>query len=206
MTDISSVKFNADGLVPAVVQDARTRQVLMVAYMNEEALKRTLEGLHVWFFSRSRNELWEKGATSGNYLDVQSVIADCDGDVLLVVADPAGPACHTGNKTCFFGEPLLDGPSQESALVLEELARVIAQRKRDMPEGSYTSKLFSDGAPRIAQKVVEEAGEVAIASVAQDGGNTAEEVADLLYHTLTLLAATDIDIADVWAELAKRSK
>lgn len=207
MADLSSLKFDEKGLIPAIVQDSRTREVLMFAYMNSEAFEKTVEGPDVWFFSRSRNELWHKGETSGNYLKVAEVRADCDGDALLVLANPVGPACHTGNRSCFFAEPVAsDGKISASASVLDELYAVIAQRKRDKPEGSYTTKLFADGPPRIAQKVVEEAGEVAIAAVAENGGNTGEEVADLLYHTLVLLAATDVDPADVWAELAKRQK
>lgn len=207
MVDLSSLKFDDKGLIPAIVQDARTRTVLMIAYMNREALDKTIEGPDVWFFSRSRNELWHKGETSGNYLKMSEVRADCDGDALLVLADPLGPACHTGNQTCFFDEPLAgSGKTVAGASVLDELYSIIAQRKRERPEGSYTTKLFEDGPPRIAQKVVEEAGEVAIAAVAENGGNTSEEVADLLYHTLVLLAATDVDPADVWAELAKRRK
>ncbi len=205
--DISSLKFDEKGLIPAIVQDARTREVLMVAYMNDDAVRRTIEGPDAWFFSRSRNALWHKGETSGNYLKVVQVVADCDSDTLLVVANPVGPACHTGNRTCFFEDPLVTHAElSASASVLDGLYQVIEQRKRDKPEGSYTTRLFSDGAPRIAQKVVEEAGEVAIAAVAENGGSTSEEVADLLYHTLVLMAATGTDPADVWAELEKRRK
>ena len=207
MTDLSNLKFDDRGLVPAVVQDATTRAVLMVAYMNREALEKTIAGPDAWFFSRSRNELWHKGETSGNYLKVTEVRVDCDADTVLVLANPVGPACHTGDQTCFDGEPLLGSRSaNDTAAVLDELFRVIEERKRNRPEGSYTTKLFTDGPPRIAQKVVEEAGEVVIAAVAENGGNTAEEVADLLYHTLVLLAATDTDPSEVWAELAKRRK
>lgn len=207
MADLSGIKFDDKGLIPAIVQDARTREVLMVAYMNSEALEKTLAGPDAWFFSRSRNELWHKGATSGNFLKVTEVRADCDGDTLLVLANPTGPACHTGNRTCFFEEPIakLQEPAVTAGIV-DDLSRLIAKRKAQMPEGSYTTRLFKDGPPRIAQKVVEEAGEVAIAAVADNGGNTAEEVADLLYHTLVLLASTGVDVADVWAELQKRRK
>lgn len=207
MADLSSLKFDEKGLIPAIVQDAGTRDILMVAYMNADALERTVAGPNVWFFSRSRNELWQKGETSGNFLRVVEVRSDCDGDAVLVFADPAGPACHTGNRTCFFDEPLAQpGKLKPGVSVLQELFHLIEQRKRERPEGSYTTRLFNDGAPRIAQKVVEEAGEVAIAAVAQNGGNTGEEVADLLYHTLVLLAATGVDPAEVWAELEKRRK
>ncbi len=202
--DTSSLKFDDKGLIPAVVQDSRTRQILMVAYMNAEAVQKTVAGPNVWFYSRSRAKLWEKGETSGNYLRMKQVLTDCDNDTLLVLADPVGPACHTGNQSCFYQEPLAGDEAAATATVLDDLFAVISQRKRDRPEGSYTTKLFADGPPRIAQKVVEEAGEVAIAAVAQNGGNTAEELADLFYHSLVLLAATDVDPAEVWAELAKR--
>lgn len=207
MTDLSSLKFDEKGLIPAVVQDAIDGRVLMVAYMNMEALEKTIAGPDVWFFSRSRNELWHKGETSGNFLRTREVKADCDGDTLLVTAEPVGPACHTGNETCFFQEPL-GSPGEVNATpqVVAELFKVIKQRQAEMPEGSYTSKLFKEGPPRIAQKVVEEAGEVAIAAVAVDGGNAAEEAADMIYHTLVLLAAKGIDPAEVWNELAHRRK
>ena len=219
MAEVSSLKFDDNGLLPAIVQDAITHEVLMVAYMNVDAVEKTLAGPDVWFFSRSRNELWHKGETSGNFLRVIEVRADCDSDTLLVLANPVGPACHTGNRTCFFEDPLArpgDATASDvtanrikpgaTASVLDDLYRVIMQRKMERPEGSYTTQLLNDGPPRIAQKVVEEAGETAIAAVAQNGGNTSEEVADLLYHTLVLLAATDVDPAEVWAELEKRSK
>ena len=204
--DTSNLNFDDKGLIPAVVQDARTRQVLMVAYMNAEAVEKTIAGPNAWFYSRSRERLWEKGETSGNYLRVKQVLTDCDNDTLLVLADPVGPACHTGNQSCFYQEPLTGNSPAPNASVLDDLFAIIAQRKRDRPAGSYTTKLFADGTPRIAQKVVEEAGEVVIAAVARDGGNTSEELADLLYHALVLLAATDVDPSEVWAELAKRRK
>jgi phosphoribosyl-ATP pyrophosphohydrolase/phosphoribosyl-AMP cyclohydrolase len=207
MTDLSSLKFDEKGLIPAVVQDATDGRVLMVAHMNAEALEKTIAGPDVWFFSRSRNELWHKGETSGNFLRVREVRADCDDDTLLVTAEPAGPACHTGNETCFYQEPLASkGEAKAAPQVIAELFRVIKRRQAEMPEGSYTAKLFREGPPRIAQKVVEEAGEVAIAAVAENGGNVAEEAADMIYHTLVLLASKGIDPAEVWEELARRRK
>jgi phosphoribosyl-ATP pyrophosphohydrolase/phosphoribosyl-AMP cyclohydrolase len=209
MTDFLSLKFDEKGLIPAVVQDAQTGRVLMVAYMDREALQKTIDGPDTWFFSRSRNKLWHKGETSGSFLRVREVRADCDGDTVLVQAEPQGPVCHTGNETCFFGEPLAQheaaGPVA-TPQVLADLFRIIKKRQEEMPEGSYTARLFKEGTPRIAQKVVEEAGEVAIAAVAQESGGTVTEAADLLYHTLVLLAAKGVNPADVWAELARRRK
>ena len=211
MTGPSELKFDDRGLIPAVVQHAGSGKVLMFAFMNEEALSRTLKGPDVWFFSRSRNELWHKGSTSGNYLRVAEVRLDCDADAVLVKAAPEGPACHTGKQSCFDGDPLavLDAVATAPASgpqVLTELFEIIEQRKLEMPDGSYTTSLFREGAPRIAQKVVEEAGEVAIAAVAQSGGNPVAEVADLLYHTLVLLAASGVELSDVWSELEKRRR
>ncbi|MBV8084066.1 MAG: bifunctional phosphoribosyl-AMP cyclohydrolase/phosphoribosyl-ATP diphosphatase HisIE [Chloroflexi bacterium] len=195
------VKFNADGLVPAVVQDVRTRAVLMLAYMNREALDRTLQGEHVWFWSRSRQELWEKGATSGNYLIPNQLVADCDGDTLLVLAEPTGPTCHTGEPDCFY-----QGSLSPSVAVLEELAGVIAQRNRDRPEGSYTAKLLAEGVERIAKKVGEESAEVIIGAMKGVPSEITWEVADLWYHTLVLLEATGVPLPAIYEELAKRRK
>jgi phosphoribosyl-ATP pyrophosphohydrolase/phosphoribosyl-AMP cyclohydrolase len=196
-----AVHWNDQGLVPAIVQHARTRQVLMLAFMNRDSLARTLRGPHVWFWSRTRQELWEKGATSGNYLDVRDVIPDCDGDTLLVLAEPTGPVCHTGEENCFYQGDIAAGPE-----VLEELAAVIAQRNRDRPEGSYTAKLLSEGIDRIVKKIGEEAAEVVIAGKNGAPTEIAWEVADLLYHTLVLLEATGVPLDDVYAELIKRRK
>jgi phosphoribosyl-AMP cyclohydrolase / phosphoribosyl-ATP pyrophosphohydrolase len=201
MLDLDRVHWNEQGLVPAVVQDARTRQVLMLAFMNRESLERTLRGPHVWFWSRSRQELWEKGATSGNYLDVRQVIPDCDGDTLLVLASPAGPVCHTGEANCFYQGEIPPGPE-----VLEELAAVIAQRNLDRPEGSYTAKLLSEGIDRIAKKIGEESAEVIIAGKNGAPAEIAWEVADLLYHTLVLLESTAVPLDSVYQELVKRRK
>jgi len=197
----AAVKFDAHGLAPAIVQHWRTRQVLMLAYMNREALDRTLQGEHVWFWSRSRQELWEKGATSGNYLLPKQVVADCDGDTILVLAEPTGPVCHTGEANCFYGEPLPSGVE-----VLEELAAVIAQRNRDRPKDSYTAKLLGKGIDRIAKKIGEEAAEVIIAGKNGAPEEIAWEVSDLLYHTLVMLEATGVSLDAVYAELVKRRK
>lgn len=201
MLDQSTLHWNDQGLIPAVVQHARTRQVLMLAFMNHDSLARTLAGPHVWFWSRSRQELWEKGATSGNYLNVRDVMPDCDGDTLLVLAEPTGPVCHTGEDNCFYQGEIPPGPE-----VLEELAAVIAQRNRDRPEGSYTAKLLSEGIDRIAKKIGEESAEVIIAGKNAAPAEIAWEVADLLYHTLVLLESTGVPLDDIYAELVKRRK
>lgn len=205
------VKFDDRGLIPAIVQDIATGQALTLGYMNEEALRRTLEGPDVWFYSRSRKALWHKGETSGNYLKVKEVIADCDGDALLVRVAPTGPACHTGKASCFHSPVNGTGAVTESARstgpgVLAELADVIEQRKAAPQAGSYTSRLLAEGTPRVAQKVVEEAGEAAIAAVTEPGKRLASEMADLLYHSLVLLAATGVSLDEVWKELALRRK
>jgi len=195
------LRWSDQGLIPAVVQDVHTRKVLMLGYMNRESLRRTMESDHVWFWSRSRQELWEKGATSSSYLVRKQVIADCDGDTLLVLAEPQGPTCHTGEETCFFAEEIPPGPE-----VLAELGAVIAQRNRDRPEGSYTAKLLTEGIDRIAKKIGEEAAEVIIAGKNGEADQIAWEVGDLLYHTMVLLESTGVPLEMIYAELVKRRK
>ena len=203
----TQVKLDEQGLVPAICQDANTGQVLMLAYMNAGSLKRTLESGEMVFYSRSREEPWHKGEVSGNYLHVQSAQVDCDGDTLLFQVRPDGPVCHTGQTSCFF-TPLDQEPSYDRTPsgpgVLQELFQVIQERRQEMPEGSYTASLFQSGTPRIAQKVVEEGGEVAIAATAKDTASLPGEVADLFYHTLVLLADAGLKLEDVWAELRRR--
>ena len=205
------VKINLDdkGLVPAIAQDANTGDVLMLGYMSPGSVKRTLEGGDVWFYSRSRADLWHKGEISGNYLHLKSASIDCDGDAVLLKVDPDGPACHTSNRTCFF-TALDEVPEFESRDfgpgILEELFALVQDRKREMPEGSYTTELFRAGVDRISQKVIEEAGETAIAGVKEDGSRLAEEVADLLYHTLVLISAAGAKPEDIWAKLRERRK
>ena len=204
------VKLNDQGLVPAIAQDANTGQVLMLGYMNPGSLKRTVEGVQVWFYSRSREDMWHKGEVSGNYLNLQEAWLDCDGDTILLKVQPDGPACHTGETSCFF-TPMEGLPDDYEAAdsgsgILEELFAVIKDRQRDLPEGSYTARLLQEGRDRIAQKVIEEAGETAIAAVQGDQDALPKEVADLLYHTLVLLAASDLAPSDVWEELRKRRR
>jgi phosphoribosyl-AMP cyclohydrolase / phosphoribosyl-ATP pyrophosphohydrolase len=189
------------GLVPAVVQDERTNQVLMVGFMNPEALKKTLAEKKVTFWSRTKKRLWQKGETSGNFLEFVSLQADCDNDSLLIKAIPHGPVCHTNKFTCFGEDQIVDVGS-----VLCRLEETIRSRKQMMPEGSYTSKLFKEGTPRIAQKVGEEGVEVALASVLGDKKRFTEESADLLFHLLVLLCQQDLTLADVTKELQNRMK
>jgi len=189
------------GLLPAVVQDARTARVLMLGYMNPESLRRTLDTRRVAFFSRSRNELWTKGETSGHYLDVVDVSADCDSDTILVLAHALGPTCHKGTETCFAEAPV---PAASRIAFLASLEETIARRIAESPEGSYTSRLYASGIGRIAQKVGEEGVETALAAVTRDDGELLGECADLLYHLLVLLKARNLSLELVVQELASR--
>ena len=202
------VKLNEQGLVPAIAQDADTGQVLMLGYMNPGSLKRTVEGTQVWFYSRSREDLWHKGEVSGNYLNLKEAWLDCDGDTILLKVKPDGPACHTGETSCFF-TPMDQLPEEYETTepgsgILDELFALIRDRQRDPPEGSYTAQLLQEGTSRIAQKVIEEAGETAIAAVEGNQKDLPKEVADLLYHTLVLLASSGVTPKEVWAELRER--
>ena len=204
------IKLNEVGLVPAIAQDANTGQVIMLGYMNPGSIKRTIDGGHAWFYSRSREDLWHKGEISGNYMNVKEILVDCDEDTLLLKVDPEGPACHTGNTSCFF-TPIdeISGSyrhSETGSGILEELFSIIQERKRDLPEDSYTAKLLQGGLGRIAQKVIEEAGETSIAATQHQTESLPGEVADLLYHTLVLLAASDVTPDQVWEELRKRRR
>ena len=187
------------GLVPAIIQDATTKNVLMMGYMNQEELDTTLETKKVTFWSRSRNCLWTKGGTSGNFLHLVDIKVDCDNDTLLVKATPDGPTCHTGTDTCW-GED----NNRNALLFLTELQDFIYRRHEEMPEGSYTTKLFKDGVKRIAQKVGEEALESVIEACTGTNEQLTYEVSDMLYHLLVLLTAKGMRIEDVAAELAKR--
>jgi phosphoribosyl-ATP pyrophosphohydrolase/phosphoribosyl-AMP cyclohydrolase len=204
---VIDIKWNEQGLAPAIVQDANTGQVLMLAYMNAESLQRTLETGQTWFWSRSRRELWNKGATSGNTQRVVEIRTDCDADTLLVRVEPAGPACHTGQQSCFYRR-LPDGAEvgapPASGGVLAHLEAVVQDRKANPQQGSYTCQLFDDGLPRILKKVGEEAIEVLIAAQSEGDQRLVSELADLTYHALVLLAASDLAWSDVETELAHR--
>lgn len=189
------------GLVPAIVQDATTGRVLMLGYMNEEALQKTQTSGLVTFFSRSRGELWTKGETSGHYLHLVSIAADCDADALLVKVRPDGPTCHTGTDTCW-GER----NEPDTLTFLTELQDFIEQRQREMPEGSYTTSLFRDGVNRMAQKVGEEALEACIEAVGGTNERLVYEASDMLYHLIVLLTHKGLRIEDVVAELKERHK
>ena len=210
MTSVENVRFDDGGLVPVVAQDAATGDVLTLAYANREALEETLATGEAHFYSRSRRELWRKGETSGNTQRVVEVRLDCDGDALLYKVEPRGPACHTGERTCFFttlaGEGVgvaTEGPDETSlGTMVERLAELIARRHAEMPEGSYTAGLIRRGPERVAQKVGEEAVEVVIAALRDE--RLAEETADLVYHLLVLLEERGVGVDEVAGVLRDR--
>ncbi len=198
-----NINFNKspDGLVPAVIQDNDTNKVLMLGYMNREALKKTEKEGRVTFFSRSKQRLWTKGETSGNFLNVVSITSDCDNDTLLVKVNPIGPVCHTGSDTCWD-----ETNKKDDILFLKHLQDFIDRRKADMPKGSYTTSLFNEGIRKITQKVGEEAVETIIGAMAEDDENFIYEGADLLYHLIVLLTYKGYRLEDLARELAKRHK
>ena len=200
---VSRVRFGADGLVPAVVQDAGDGRVLTLAYMNRESLERTIERRETWFWSRSRQELWHKGATSGNTQAVRSVSLDCDGDAVLVRVDQTGVACHTGAATCFH-DPLTDGAAEPFAAITDLVRTVNARADAADPDSSYTARLLAKGIDTVCKKVGEEATEVVIAAKGREHGQVVYESADLLYHLAVLWRAAGVDFDEVAAELASR--
>ena len=202
MLDISELKFDEKGLIPAIVADAITGKVLTLAYMNRESLKITMERGLTCFFSRSRNELWLKGETSGNYQHVVSITADCDRDALLVKVEKDGPACHTGTESCFTA-PVFES-DELSEFTLRGLYELLEDRKAKLPEGSYTTYLFQKGIDKILKKVGEESTEVIIAGKANDKAETVYELADLAYHAMVLMVQMGITVDDVHKELASR--
>ena len=210
MNQWSQIRFDAQGLVPAVVQDWRDGTVLMVGFMNGEALTQTVTTKHVHFWSRSRKKLWEKGETSGHYLLLKDLFVDCDGDTVLVKAEPVGPTCHTGAQSCFFSQigeaGTTDGVKSHEAMggILERICRTIADRKEHPTRGSYVSSLFEGGQDRILKKVAEEAGEVMLGSKNCKREEVICEVADLFFHTLVVLGYHGITLQDVYQELAAR--
>jgi phosphoribosyl-ATP pyrophosphohydrolase/phosphoribosyl-AMP cyclohydrolase len=231
---IHRLKFDAEGLIPAIVQDHASGEVLMLAYMNSESLAQTLQSGETWFWSRSRGELWHKGATSGHTQKVTDMRLDCDGDTLLVSVIPMGPACHTGERTCFFESvrpsnhaevatttiapaseteiekhghtlSLVNGPALDLGILLQDLFTLILERKELRPEGSYTSYLFNSGLDKILKKVGEEAAETIIAAKNEGTKELTYELTDLLYHLLVLMAEREVSLRDIIAELSSRA-
>jgi phosphoribosyl-ATP pyrophosphohydrolase/phosphoribosyl-AMP cyclohydrolase len=225
------IQFDEQGLVPAIVQDSATGDVLMLAYMNAESMARTLQTGETWFWSRSRGELWNKGATSGNRQRVVELRLDCDGDAVIVRVEPSGPACHTGERSCFFRplageapgterpaspvvdskplrEPalaLVDMSSMELGIVLNNLYTLIRRREAELPEGSYTTYLFKSGIDKILKKIGEEATETVIAAKNASRKELVSEISDLLYHLLVLMVARGVGVDDICRELAERA-
>ena len=207
-TTTPELKFDERGLVAAVVQDADTREVLMLAYMNAESLQRTLDTGQTWFWSRSRSELWHKGETSGNTQRVVDIVLDCDGDALVIKVIPDGPACHTGKTSCFHNLIKTLNASRADAgnlgEVLSGLYALIEERKQTMPEGSYTSYLFDQGLDKILKKVGEESAETMIAAKNADRRELAKETCDLLYHLMVMLVERGVALNDLCDELVRR--
>ncbi len=202
MLNINELKFDDKGLIPAVVVDAWTKKVLTLAYMNRESLEISMEKGLTCFYSRSRNELWLKGETSGNYQHIVSITADCDNDALVIVVEKDGPACHTGTDSCFTKEVYQSDEKHE--FTVTGLYELLEGRKKDMPEGSYTTYLFSKGTDKILKKIGEECTEVIIAGKADDKAETVYEIADLMYHTMVLMVNMGISVEDIRKELASR--
>ena len=202
MINIDELKFDEKGLIPAIVQDAVSKQVLTLAYMNRESLQISMEKGLTCFFSRSRQELWLKGETSGNYQHIVSITADCDRDALTVLVEPDGPACHLGTTSCF-EYPVWKSEELEE-FSLEGLMELLKQRKEEMPEGSYTTYLFQKGLDKILKKVGEESTEVIIAAKAEDKAETIYEIADLAYHVMVLMLQAGISLEEIHKELASR--
>jgi phosphoribosyl-ATP pyrophosphohydrolase/phosphoribosyl-AMP cyclohydrolase len=202
MLDISNLKFDANGLIPAVVVDTETKRVLMLAYMNAESLRISMEEGRTCFYSRSRKSLWRKGETSGNVQKIVSITADCDADTLVVEVKKAGPACHTGAESCFF-QPVFEG-AEPPAFQYGDLFEMLRGRKAEPKEGSYTTYLFEKGLDKILKKVGEETTEVIISAKDGDKANTVYEIGDLMYHVMVLMIEAGIEMDDVKREMASR--
>ena len=202
MLEIEKLKFDEKGLIPAIVVDAITKRVLTLAYMNQESLKISMEKELTCFYSRSRQELWLKGETSGNYQHIVSITADCDGDALVVMVEPEGPACHLGTESCF-EYPVYQSENRRE-FSYAGLMKLIEGRKTDRKEGSYTTYLFDKGLDKILKKVGEESTEVIIAAHAKDRKETVYEIADLAYHVMVLMVEQGISLEDIHRELASR--
>ena len=204
MLDINSLKFDEKGLIPAVVIDNKTKKLLTLAYMSRESLEISMEKGLTCFYSRSRQELWLKGETSGNYQHIVSITADCDGDALEVIVEPDGPACHKGTFSCFNDKVWENPELTESQFSLDALMTLIEGRKTEKKEGSYTTYLFEKGIDKILKKVGEECTEVIIAGKADDKAETVYEISDLVYHVIVLMVQMGISIDDIKRELASR--
>lgn len=202
MLDISELKFNSRGLIPAIVVDAESQKVLTLAYMSKKSLELSMEERLTYFYSRSRQKLWLKGETSGHYQHIVSITADCDKDALVILVKKDGPACHTGHDSCFFN-PVFES-DELSVFSTENLMKMLKERKRDKPEGSYTTYLFEKGIDKILKKVGEESTEVIIAGKADDKKETIYEIADLAYHIMVMMVEMGISLDDVKKELASR--
>lgn len=203
------VAFDENGLVPAIVQDAVSKEVLTLAYMNEEALKKSLETKETWFYSRSRQKLWHKGETSGNTQQITDIRYDCDQDALLVLVEPAGPACHKGNYSCFHDSLLKNRETSANSdrfAIINRLEAVIAEREAERPEGAYTTYLFDEGVDKILKKVGEEAAEVIIAAKNRDHAELTWEISDLIYHVLVLLREQKLPLDAVLSALTERHR
>ena len=203
MLNIDDLKFNSHGLIPAVVVDAATKKVLTLAYMNRESLAISMAEGRTCFWSRSRQELWRKGETSGNVQHIVDITADCDRDALVVTVNKEGPACHLGTDSCF-NDQVYVNPQQGAPFSVEGLYALLQGRKEQLPEGSYTTYLFQKGLDKILKKVGEESTEVIIAGKAEDKAETIYEIADLMYHVMVLMVEMGISVEDVMAELASR--
>lgn len=206
--DVNHLKYDDAGLIPAVVQDARTLEVLMLAYMNEESLRKTLESKTTWFYSRSRKSLWNKGETSGNFQHVKDIRYDCDKDTLLVLVDPQGPSCHTGQNTCFYRNIMdeeLNLPHVDLS-ILQSVYEIVETRKNNPMEGSYTNYLFDKGIDKILKKVGEETTETVIAAKNDSKEELIYETSDLIYHLMVLLVNQGVTLDDICNELDKRHK
>lgn len=204
---LDELRFSMGGLLPVVVQHHHSGQVLMVGFANHEAVKRTLDTGHAWFFSRSRQALWEKGETSGHYLNIRGIRVDCDADALIYVCEPVGPTCHTDAPSCFF-QTLEDVPATETSgeAAAHLFDTILARQQSGDPDASYVARLLAQGVDRVAKKVGEEATEVVIAAKNADREEVAREVADLWFHTFVLLAQQGMTPEDVWAVLAARRR
>ncbi|HHW04100.1 MAG TPA: bifunctional phosphoribosyl-AMP cyclohydrolase/phosphoribosyl-ATP diphosphatase HisIE [Thermoanaerobacterales bacterium] len=232
MNGTDNILFDEKGLIPAILQDEKTGEVLMMAYMNSDALKKTLETGRAWFYSRKRKTLWQKGENSGNFQEVKEILYDCDGDALLLKVDPKGPACHTGKRSCFYRSLVAANDAGETSKlpdhdtnnnednekeqmekkenvefeILEELVSIIDSRFNELPENSYVAKLYKGGRERILKKVGEEAAEVVIASMSEKRGDIIYEAADLIFHLLIALRYDGISLQEIMDELERRRK